>query len=226
MGIEFEAKFLDIDVKKMRKILLENGAKRIHKKKVYKRAVFLRCDDSVPGYSRVRKEGKDTTMTIKILKDPKFPEEFEVNIKDSFETGVDFLTALGIKKKAFQESIREKWSHPLVHEITFDTLPGLPTYMEVDCTTEESLNKIIDILGLDMSKKRYGTFDYTYLEYYDIPRDTINQHTPSLTFANIHNEIKPTKNVELFEKMCKIHNKIAKNIESKKTKSNKPTKSA
>ena len=108
MGIEFEAKFLDIDVKKMRKILLENGAKRIHKKKVYKRAVFLRCDDSVPGYSRVRKEGKDTTMTIKILKNPKFPEEFEVNIKDSFETGVDFLTALGIKKKAFQESIREK----------------------------------------------------------------------------------------------------------------------
>ena len=221
MGIEFEAKFLDINVKDIRKVLLANGATRVHKKKVYKRAVFLRCDETVPGYSRVRKEGKDTTMTIKILSNPKYPQEFEVNIKDTFETGVDFMTALGIKKKAFQESIREKWSHPLAHEITFDTLPGLPTYMEIDCTSEESLNNLIKLFGLDIEKKRFGTFDYTYLEYYDIPRDVINQHTPNLTFANIQNEIKPTKNLELFNKICIEHNNIAQQIEKKKNKKQK-----
>jgi len=220
MGIEFEAKFLEIDVKKMRKILLENGAKRVHKKKVYKRAIFLRCDESVPGFSRVRKEGKDTTMTIKILSNPKYPQEFEINIKDSFETGVDFMSALGIKKKAFQESIREKWSHPLAHELTFDTMPGLPTYMEIDCTSEENLNKLIELFGLEIEKKRFGTFDYTYLEYYGIPKDVINDQTPSITFANIQNEIKPSKNLELFEKICTEHNKIAQNIMKKKNKKN------
>ena len=216
MGIEYEAKFLDINVKDLRQILLANGAKRIHKKKVYKRAIFLRCDESVRGFSRVRKEGKDTTMTIKIMTDPKYPQEFEINIKDSFETGVDFMTALGIKKKAFQESIREKWSHPLAHEITFDTVPGLPTYMEIDCTSEQNLNKLIELFGLDESKKRYGSFDHTYLEYYGITRDIINEKTPSLTFANIQNEIKPTKNLELFSKMCVEHNKIAQQIQKKK----------
>jgi len=216
MGIEYEAKFLDINVKDLRKILLANGAKRIHKKKVYKRAVFLRCDESVRGFSRVRKEGKNTTMTIKIMTDPKYPQEFEINIKDSFETGVDFMTALGIKKKAFQESIREKWSHPLAHEITFDTVPGLPTYMEIDCTSEQNLNKLIELFGIDESKKRYGSFDHTYLEYYGITRDIINDQTPSLTFANIQNEIKPTKNLELFKKICTEHNKIAQQIQKKK----------
>jgi len=216
MGIEFEAKFLEINAKKMRQILIANGAIRIHKKKVYKRAVYHRCNETEKGYARVRKEGKDITMTVKILKDPKYPEEFEINIKDSFDKGVNFLSVLGVKRKAFQESIREKWSHQLVHEITFDTLPGIPTYMEIDCTTEESLNKMIKLLNLDVSKKRYGTFDLTYLEYYGIPLETINQNTPSLTFSNIQNEIKPTKNIELFQKMCKIHNNIAKKIKSKK----------
>ena len=143
-------------------------------------------------------------------------DALEINIKDSFETGVDFMTALGIKKKAFQESIREKWSHPLAHEITFDIVPGLPTYMEIDCTSEQNLNKLIELFAINESKKRYGSFDHTYLEYYGISRDIINDQTPSLTFANIQNEIKPTKNLELFKKICTEHNKIAQQIQKKK----------
>jgi hypothetical protein len=216
MGIEFEAKFLDIDVLAMRKKLNELGATIVHKKKIYKRRIFGRCDNTIPGYSRVRKEGPNTTMTIKVYKDPKFPEEHEVIIKDDFETGVAFMNALGVETKAYQESIREKWSHPLVHEITFDTLPGLPTYMEVDCTSEANLNEAIKLLGLDESKKRFGAFDHTYLEYYDIPRDVINNKTPSLTFLNIQNEIKPTKNLDLFKKITEKHNAIGKKIQAKK----------
>ena len=218
MGIEFEAKFLDINVADMRKLLLANGAKRIHKKKLYKRYAFMKCDESVPGFSRVRKEGNNTTMTVKTYKDPKFPEEHEVSIKEDFNTGVSFFRALGLKEKAYQESIREKWSHPLAHEITFDTIPGLPTYMEIDCTNEENLNQLIKLFNLDQNKKRFGAFDHTYLEYYGIERIVINQQTPSLTFANIQNEIKPIKNLELFELTCAKHNIIAKQLNDKKQK--------
>lgn len=216
MPTEFEVKFLDINVEKIKEILLNNGATRVHKRKLYKRHAYARCGEAMPGFARVRKEGKDVTMTAKFKKDEKYYEEYEVNIKDGFETGVAFMNALGLEPRAYQESLREKWSHPLVHEITFDTLPGLPTYMEVDCTSEENLNQIIKLLNLDESKKRFGGFDSTYFEYYDIPRDTINRKTPSLTFVNIQNEIKPTKNIELFQKVCKAHNAIADKIKKKK----------
>ena len=107
-------------------------------------------------------------MTSKQYKDAKFPEENEVIIKNSYETGCKFIESLGLKVKAVQESYREKWSHEFAHEITFDTIPGIPTYMEIDCTTEENLNKIIKLLGLDDKYKRYGAFDKTYNEYYGI----------------------------------------------------------
>ena len=212
MSKEFEAKFLEIDVGKMKEKLIKLGAKQIHEKKRYVRMVFHRCDNTIKGYARIRDEAGNITMTVKIYSDPKFPEEFEVSIKDTFEQGIKFLEALGLKRKAFQETYREKWSHPLVHEITFDDVPGLPTYMEIDCTGEDKLYKMIELLDLDKTKMRFGAYDNTYNEYYDIPKDEINNNTPSLTFANIINEIKPRKNMELLEKLHKDYLKhIGKN---------------
>jgi hypothetical protein len=80
---------------------------------------------------------------------------------------LDYIVCpIGIKQKAFQESYREKWKHPLVNEITFDNIPGIPTYMEVEAETEEKMNQMIDMLKLDKSKMRFGSFDRTYEEYY------------------------------------------------------------
>jgi len=205
MSKEFEAKFLDIDKKMMREKLKQNGAKLVHKKKRYVRAIFHRCTDEVRGYARIRDENGTITMTVKLYTDPKFPEEYEVIINNSFEVGLKFLTSLGIRQKAFQETYREKWSHPLVHEITFDDIPGLPTYMEVDCTTESALDEVINLLELDKGKMRFGSFDATYNEYYDIPKDEINNSTPLLTFNNILNEIKPRKNMELLKKIASTY---------------------
>jgi len=205
MAQEFEAKFLDIDKTDMRKRLKDIGATLDHPKKRYVRIVFHRCTDEIKGYARIRNEGDKITMTVKLYKDPKFPEEYEIEIKDSFENGANFLRALGLKQKAFQETYREKWIHPLAHEITFDDVPGIPTYMEIDCTGEESLNKLVNMLNLDKSKMRFGAFDVQYLEYYGVPKDVINNETPSLTFKNIKNEIKPTKNQEMLEKISSTY---------------------
>ena len=205
MGKEYEVKFLEVDEAKVKKILLSINAKKVHNKIMFRRSVFHLCNQYVKGFARVRDEGGSVTMTSKIYKDEKFPEENEVEIKGSFEDGSKFIESLGLQLKAFQQTYREKWSHPLAHEITFDYSPGLPVYMEVDCKTEKNLNKLIELIGLDKSKMRYGGFDASYLEYYGIDRDIINNKTTSLTFANILNEIKPIKNKKLLEDIAKSY---------------------
>jgi len=209
MPKEFEAKFLNIDITSIKKKLKENGAKKVHDPLKFYRLIFKRCEEKGdnPGFVRVRNEGKKITMTTKIFNDKKFPEEQELTINESFEKGCDFLRAIGIEEKSYQETMREKWSHPLVHEITFDIIPGLPIYMEIDCTSEANLNKFVALLGLDKSNMKYGSFDKTYTEYYDIPSVIIHK-TPSLTFKDVGAQIKPNKNLPMFREITKLNKLI------------------
>jgi len=210
MPKEFEAKFLNIDITTIKNKLRENGAKQVHGPLKFYRLIFKRCEEKgdKPGFVRIRDEGKKITMTTKIFNDKKFPEEREVTINESFEKGCEFLKAIGIEEKSYQETMREKWSHPLAHEITFDIVPGLPIYMEIDCTSEDNLNKLVALLDLDKSNMKYGSFDKTYTEYYDIPSDTIIHKTPSLTFKDVGAQIKPNKNVPMFREITKLNKLI------------------
>ena len=36
-------------------------------------------------------------------------------------------------RKAYQETLREKWSLGECLEIAIDTIPGIPTYVELEC---------------------------------------------------------------------------------------------
>lgn len=210
MPKEFEAKFLNIDITNIKNKLRENGAKQVHGPVKFYRVIFDRCKKTgdKPGFVRVRKEANKITMTTKIFNDKKFPQEYEVTINESFEKGCEFLRAIGIEEKSSQETMREKWSHPLAHEITFDIVPGLPIYMEIDCTSEENLNKLVTLLELDKSNMKYGSFDKTYTEYYDIPSDNIIHKTPSLTFKDVGTQIKPNKNLPMFREITKLNNSI------------------
>ena len=140
---------------------------------MFQRKVYDLCDPKITGFGRVRDENGKITMTTKVFIDPKFPNESEVEITGSFEDGCNFVESIGMKPKAYQQTYRELWTHKIAHEITFDYVPGLPMYMEVDCTSEENLNKLIDKLDLDKSKMRFGSFDKTYEEYYGISKDII-----------------------------------------------------
>jgi len=210
MGKEYEIQVLEVDVTSMRKKLKKLKGIRIHKSIKFVRSVFNRCNSKIRSFVRVRNEGKKTTMTIKIYNDPKFPDEHEVTIEDDFETGKNFLEALNLKMKAYQETYREKWSLPIkgVHEITFDIWPGLPQYMEIDCSNKKTLDKVISLLEVDKKKISYGPSAAKYEHYYGISQKVINEKTKSLTFKNISKEIKPKKNKELLAKIAKRQKKL------------------
>lgn len=208
MPREFEVKILNINVPSMREKLKTIGSNQVHLSKIYNRIQFERCkddnDDSKnSGFVRIRKEAEKITMTTKIFSDKKFPEEHEVSIVEPYDKGIKFLQSIGLKKVSEQETMREKWKHPLAHEITFDIVPGLPIYMEIDCTSEDKLNELITLLELDKKYMRYGSFDKLFTEYYDIPNKDIIKDTPELSFKKIEKEITPEKNKELFEKIAK-----------------------
>ena len=210
MPKEYEAKFLNIDVDTIKKILRKNGAKKIHEPVKYYRVIFKRCEEKgdKPGFVRIRDEGDKVTMTTKVFENIKFPQEHEITIGESFEQGLKFLRSIGLEEKSYQETIREKWSHPLAHEITFDIIPGLPIYMEIDCTDEDKLNKLVSLLKLDKKDMHYGSYDKTFTEYYGIPSQKIIDKTPKLTFEQVKGQISPRKNQKLFKEIVELNKKI------------------
>lgn len=211
MEVEYEARFLEIDRDEIINKIKALGGILKQSKTVYKRAVFKLCDSNT-GFVRVRDEGDKVTLTAKIYKDPKFPQEYELQIKDEFENGQAFLQALNLSEKAYHETMREKWRIPFgkkyeLCEVAIDYIPGLPMYAEVECKTLQDLNKSIKLLGLDKTKMRTGGYGDVFVEYYGVTKKQINDEISKLTFANIQNELKPyiKKNDELLAKVAKEH---------------------
>ena len=222
--IEYEAKFLDINHNDLVKKIKKLGAKLIQPQTIYKRSMFGLCDVK-RGYVRVRDEGIKTTLTSKIYKNPDYPEEFELEIKDGFEKGKAFLGSLNLNEKAYHETMREKWFLNLDNdndnnnknknnnnnnngcEIAFDCIPGIPMYVEIECKTEQNLNKVIKLLNLDKYDKLYGAYGKCFVDYYGMAETEINNDISRLTFKDIKQEITPYihKNKELLNKIAKEH---------------------
>jgi adenylate cyclase class IV len=211
---EIEGKFLNININDLRKKLKLNNAKKIHKMMLYKRYVFHLLSGE-KGYIRTRQENKKVTITVKKYpKDSKFATESEVVIDGTLEQSRDFLLAQGYKLKAYQETLREKWSLGECLEIAIDSVPGIPSYVELECKSEKEIKRVAKLLDLDYSKIEYGAYDKQFVDYYGMLKEDINNAIASLTFRNIDKELKNyiKKNNELLKQTKKDHLElIAKN---------------
>ena len=211
---EFEAKFLDIDYDIILNKIKSLGGVNKQKNTIFRRSVFGLCDIK-RGYVRVRDEGNKITMTSKIYKDPKFPDEYEIEIKDSFDKGKAFLQSLNLSEKAYHETMRETWRIPFgkkseLCEIAIDRIPGLPLYIEIECKSESDLNKSIKLLEMDKSKIGYGAYGKVFDIYYGISQSIMDNEVPKLTFNNIKNELKPyiKKGEDVLDTIYKKHLEI------------------
>lgn len=205
MGKEIEAKFLEVDAKELRKNIIDIGGKLVHPLMLYKRYAFFLINKKQKGYARVRQENGKVTMTIKTYDESKYANEYEVELNNSLEEAKEFMVSAGFKIKAYQETLREKWSITGCSEIVIDTVPGIPTYVELECNSEENIKKLAKKLGLDYSKANYGAFDKQFVQYYGLSANQINNKVTMLTFRNIINELKPylKKNKELLKNISK-----------------------
>ena len=173
MNIEYEARVLEIDVLNFQKKLEELGAvkkwERLQKRYTYD---FTPKRDN--SWVRLRTNGEETTLTIKIVVDKNDlggTQEYEVVVSD-FEKMNDILEMLGYKHRNYQENKRIRYILDEV-EIDIDTWPLIPTYAEIEGKNKEVVIAILKKLDYFDSDK-VTTLDVTsiYNDIYNI--DVLN----------------------------------------------------
>lgn len=177
MQTEIEAKFLNVNADDLREKLQNIGAVREYPETLMRRKTWDDRDENlrkVGGWVRVRDEGDKVTLSYKQLNDRTVHGTKEVTVVvDSFDTTNVFFEAIGFVQKSYQETKREKW---LLNgaEITIDTWPWIPTFVEIEASTENSLKNIAGELGFDWENALHGSVETAYQAVYDVTDDEID----------------------------------------------------
>jgi adenylate cyclase, class 2 len=198
MQTELEAKFLDIEADKIRNSLKANGAVLIHPERLMRRKNFDYPDgrlEKVGGWIRVRDEGDKTTLAYKRLVDRTIEGTKEISLAvEDFEKISNLLLAIGLRNKSYQETKRERWELDGV-EVTIDTWPWIPTFAELEGSSESGLQKTAAKLGLDWGRALHGSVENAYQAYYGVSEEEIDGWE-SITFVPVPEWLKPHRRDE------------------------------
>ena len=187
METELEAKFLDIEPDVLRAQLAKQGAALVYAQRMVKRKNFDYPDkrlEKIGGWIRLRNEGDKITLAYKRVIDRTLEgtKEICVNVND-FDKATNLLIAIGLDQKSYQETKREKWLYNDV-EITIDTWPWIPTFVEFEGSTEEKLRNAVDAFGFDWSNALHGSVEVAYQRSYDVSEEEIDSWE-TITFIPI-----------------------------------------
>ncbi len=187
MQIEIEAKFLDINVVALREKLSVAGAKLAHEERQMRRKNFDYPDgrlEKIGGWIRVRDEGNQVTLAYKQLFDRTLEGTKEISlVVGDFDAICNFLIAIGMDNKSYQETKRERWDLDGV-EVTIDTWPWIPTFVELEAPNEEKLKESAKVLGFDWAKALHGSVETAYQNYYNVTEEEIDKWE-TITFIPI-----------------------------------------
>lgn len=191
METEIEVKFCDIKADEIRKKLADLGATLVHKEILMKREAFDFPDDrleKVGGWARVRDEGDKITLSYKQLNDRTLHGTKEVSVEVSdFKTASEILKCLGLEVKSYQETKREKWLYNDC-EVTIDTWPWIPTFLEIEGPTEEKVKKVARDLNFNWSQAMHGSVETVYQMHYDVTEHEVD-NWPEIKFVNIPDKL-------------------------------------
>ena len=187
METELEAKFLNIEPDVLRAQLAKQGAALVYAERMMKRKNFDYPDkrlEKIGGWIRLRDEGDKITLAYKRVIDRTLEgtKEICVNVND-FDKATNLLIAIGLDQKSYQETKREKWLYNDV-EITIDTWPWIPTFVEFEGSTEEKLRNAVDAFGFDWSEALHGSVEVAYQRSYDVSEEEIDSWE-TITFIPI-----------------------------------------
>ena len=177
--IEYEVRVLEINeeeiqgkLNKLNAVLVENV---LQKRYVYD------FKPAIPSkWIRLRTNGNKSTLTIKNIESSKIDgtKEIEIEVSD-FDTTNEILGELGYKPRGIQENKRIKYNLNGV-EVDIDTWPKIPTYLEIEGTSEAEVYNTLELLGIPKEKATSLDVQSIYGEIYGINLD----EEPNLSFKD------------------------------------------
>ena len=195
MQTEIEAKFPDINLDEMRAKLQTVGGVLLTPERLMRRRMFDYEDDRMDdmnAWLRVRDEGDRVTVSYKRVMDRSLHGTKEVSlVVDSFEKSCEFFEAIGLQAKAYQETKRETWDLDGC-EVTLDTWPWIPSFVEIEASSEEAVRSAAEKLGLDWKHATHGSVETVYRQHYDVTEKEID-HWESITFIPVPEWLEKTR---------------------------------
>ena len=192
---ELETRIMDIDVDNIRKILLENNAKKV-KSEDQINDIYDFEDGRLlaqKGYARIRTvNDKINNKTIVFMTTKKMISQERFKVMEENETIIDNKTmgegifkSLGLIKKESIKKYRESYKlfNSLI-EIDINDKSFCPfPYLEIETSSEEELNTIVSILG-------YTLEDTTSATIYDIlkERNLSPKNNSGLKFLKVYSK--------------------------------------
>lgn len=168
MEKERELTILNIDLDDFIKRLEELGAEK-QGEFLQRRYVFDVKPVNPNKWIRLRTNGKKTTLTIKEIKDKNQIDgtnELEI-VVDDFDKTNEILNELGYQSRNYQENYRRIYLFNNT-EISIDSWPLIPTYVEIEGKTNEDVKKVLELVN----NKNYEVTTYDvesiYREIYGI----------------------------------------------------------
>lgn len=168
MQTEYEVKILDIDVDEIKKKLEDIGAKKITEKLMRRYVYDIEMDEKRKDCSkwiRLRNNGNETTLTLKEIYNDNIDgtKEIEFEVGD-FEKTHQFIESIGFPHTAYQENKRVSYILDGV-EIEIDSWPMIPTYLEIEGKTEKDVERVVKLLGFDVSQTTTISVRKVYQKY-------------------------------------------------------------
>ena len=151
MNTEYELRILEIDKDEIIKKLESLGATKVADFD-QKRYVYDLIPKQENKWIRLRNNGFETTLTLKNIEKNSIDGTKEIEFKVSdFEKTNEFLEGIGFKSKGYQENKRTRYMLDNV-EIDIDSWPMIPTYLEIEGSSEEEVKSTLEKLSLENPK--------------------------------------------------------------------------
>jgi predicted adenylyl cyclase CyaB len=160
---ELEVKILDIDVPRVMKRLHALDAKKVFEGEI--RASYFnfsrsKAHDPLPSPVRLRKKGDLVELCYKLPTGEtraKAMIEYETHV-ESFDATRSLLLAMGMRELPKSKVVKQRVSYRVGHALyEFDTLPRIPTFLEIEAQSMHYLIDAVAAIGYTMADTKAWT---------------------------------------------------------------------